>query len=91
MLGVSPDPSQHECQFEKPHGVKLLDGRIICWGNGRDWKSILFSAYERSYQADVASAHGVALFESSRTTEAKRQMIYDAARRLGVATVVWSE
>lgn len=35
--------------YNKPHGRQLFDGRVICWGNSREWKSILISVFERAY------------------------------------------
>jgi len=91
-LGVPSHDNLHKRKFEKPHGVQLLDGKIISWGHSRDWKSILVSVFERSYSSDASSAYGAALIETGKTTNSGlREMIVNAGRRLGVEKIVWIE
>lgn len=76
--------------YDKPHGRQLLDGRIICWGNSREWKSILISVFERAYQADTGIPYAAVLMETGKTTNAgMREMILDAGQRLGLRHLAW--
>ena len=34
--------------YIKPHGRRLADGRVICWGRASDWKLVLMAMTERS-------------------------------------------
>lgn len=76
--------------YDKPHGRQLLDGRIICWGNSREWKSILISVFERAYQADTGIPYAAVLMETGKTTNVgMREMILDASRKLGLRHLAW--
>jgi hypothetical protein len=77
--------------FIRPHGLQLLDGRVICWGRAADWKSVLMAAHERAFQSERTTPHGVVLLRSSAkfgTIEARRVVI-DAAEKLGVQQLIW--
>lgn len=79
-------------EYHKPHGRMLSDGRVICWGNSRDWKSLLISVFERAYLEPGALAYGAVFLEAGRTTsEFSRQMILTAGVALGLSQVVWVE
>ena len=43
LLGIPDDPAVAET-YIKPHGRRLIDGKVICWRLSRDWKTILFAA-----------------------------------------------
>jgi hypothetical protein len=76
--------------YDKPHGRLLLDGRVICWGNSRDWKLILISVFERAYQLDTGVPYAVALVENGKATDAGiRELILAASQKLGVHHLVW--
>lgn len=76
-------------RFIKPHGLRLKDGRVLCWGRSREWKSILLAVFERG-AARNASPFGVVLVESGQTEDpARRDLVRDAARRLGIAQMEW--
>ena len=78
--------------FIKPHGKLLDDGRVICWGKSRDWKLILFAAFERSKRRKGARSFAVVLLESGKTLAlAERELVRDAARRLGIERIEWLE
>lgn len=76
--------------YDKPHGRQLLDGRVICWGNSREWKSILISVFERAYQLELGCPHAAILVETGRTTNTgMREMIRDASQKLGLRHLEW--
>jgi hypothetical protein len=76
--------------YDKPHGRRLVDGRVICWGNSRDWKTVLISVFERAYQLESGVPHAAVLIETGKTTSAGlREMILDASQKLGVNRVAW--
>jgi hypothetical protein len=33
--------------WERPHGRRLKDGRVVVWGSADDWKLILTAVHER--------------------------------------------
>lgn len=89
LLGVAANEAFVE-SYIKPHGRRLADGRIVCWGKSRDWKSILMTIFERTRRIARARAAGVVLIETGKTTtESDRILIRDAARRLGVDRLEW--
>src|SRR3989442_15416146 len=48
VAGV-PENARLVESYVKPHGRRLDDGRVVCWGNARDWKGVLLAVYERAY------------------------------------------
>lgn len=88
-LNIDPDTTYLK-SFTKPHGRLLADGRIVCWGNSRDWKTIVISAFERGWGADVTDP-AVVLIESGKTMDLDlRAMVQDVGNRLGLSAVVWT-
>ncbi len=77
--------------FIKPHGRMLADGRIVCWGRAADWKTILLAVFERSFTIRDANPHAAILTESAgRYSETGvRAVVIEAARRLGIETLIW--
>jgi len=76
--------------YDKPHGRQLIDGRIVCWGNSREWKSVLISVFERAYCLDSGCAYAAILVETGKTTNTGvREMILDASQKLGLRHLVW--
>jgi len=76
--------------YDKPHGRQLVDGRIICWGNSREWKSIIISVFERAYRIDIGIPYAAVLMETGKTTNVGvREMILDASQKLGLHQVTW--
>ena len=87
-----PDPGQPVERYIKPHGRRLVDGKIVCWGNSRDWKLILMAVFERSHSRPGSDAFGAAFLESGRTAdEHQRGLVREAASRLGIQNVVWMD
>jgi len=88
-LAIGPD-EQFIQSYIKPHGRKLVDGRIVCWGNSRDWKLILMTTFERAQVRN--RAYGVVLIESGKTgDESAKILVREAALRLGIERVEWIE
>jgi hypothetical protein len=80
-------------RYTKPHGRRLADGRVICWGRADDWKSVLMALHERAYHDDVWRPFAAVLTQAvGRFHEPHiRGMIGDAATKLGVKKIVWLE
>lgn len=87
-LEVAPEMST-EHRYIKPHGVKLKDGRVLCWGRSREWKAIVLAVFERGAAID-ASPFGAVLVESGQTeAPGRRALVREAASRLGIARLEW--
>lgn len=83
-------PTEVAESFIKPHGRRLEDGRIVCWGKSRDWKLILMAVFERARSSHGALPFGAVLLETGQTSEEqKRAIVKDAAARLGVEKLAW--
>ena len=88
-LSLESNPAAKE-SFIKPHGRRLLDDHVVCWGKSRDWKHILMAAFERSERPPKASSTSVALLPSGKCmTSTDRQLVELAAARLGIGQVKW--
>lgn len=78
--------------YNKPHGRLLLDGKVVCWGNSRDWKSIVISVFERAYRLESGTPFAAVLIETGKTTnDGVREMIQDVGAKLQLSHVVWIE
>lgn len=77
--------------FIKPHGVRLVDGRILGWGQARDWKLVLFGVFERAYLHPGSQPFAaVLLHPSGRTREHEyRNFIDESRRRFGIDRLLW--
>lgn len=76
--------------FIKPHGCRLEDGKVICWGKSRDWKLILMAAFERSQSRHDGKPFGVVLLETGKTSdESARSLVREASRCLGIEKLAW--
>lgn len=86
-----PDTARIVEEYIKPHGRRLDDGRIVCWGRADDWKLVLMAVYERAYSAKGARPFGVVLMMPvGRLYEVQvREMVEDAAGKLGIERLVW--
>jgi len=88
-LEMAPPAAAAET-FIKPHGCRLEDGRIICWGKSRDWKLVLMAVFERGRSRHEARPFGAVLLETGRTpNEQARSLVRDAASRLGIEKLAW--
>jgi hypothetical protein len=92
ILGIEPG-TRVSANYIKPHGRRLQDGRIMCWGRAADWKSIMLAVHERTFQNQGARpfaallTHAVGKYKQDQL----RAMIEDAARKLGIERVAWIE
>ncbi len=85
-----PNPGPPSKRYIKPHGRRLSDGRVVCWGKTRDWKFVLMAVFERAHTEPGSSPYGAVLLESGKPTDdRKRQLIVEAARRLGIQALAW--
>jgi hypothetical protein len=83
-------PPQVTREYVKPHGRLIDHGRVVCWGNSRDWKSILISVYERAREERNGVPYAAVLLESGKTLDPElRKLIRDVARRLDIAQLKW--
>jgi hypothetical protein len=94
VLGLSGNAEEAvtvAAEYERPHGRRLSDGRVIAWGKASDWKAILMSIHERAFEAREGRPYGAVLSSSvGRFTEDDtRRLVADAAKRLGIERLVW--
>ncbi len=91
LLGM-PTPTVVSETYIKPHGRRLDDGRVVCWGKSRDWKLILMAVFERGQARQDFLPYGVVLLETGPTFEKhKRSLVTNAATRLGIEKLAWLE
>jgi len=90
MLGLPEDCKSVE-DYIKPHGRRLDDGKIICWGLAKNWKSVLIAVYERAYWIPTGVPYcAVLMFPAAKYKQHEmRGMINDAAGKLGILRLVW--
>ena len=77
--------------YIKPHGRRLADGRVICWGLSRDWKAIVLAVFERAYLGPSATAYAaVIMYPAGKCRQpVYRRMIEIAAEKMGIQHLVW--
>lgn len=90
VLGIE-EPVDVAEEYAKPHGRRLVDGRIVCWGRAEDWKSIFMALHERAFVCKGSRPFGaVLMYADGRFREPKlREMIQAAAEKLVVERLVW--
>ena len=85
-----PADSEVGERYIKPHGIAFADGKIVSWGNSRDWKLVLMAMFERAALRHGSSAFGAVLVENGKTGDsAMRKLVRDAAGRLGIERMEW--
>ena len=92
ILGLPPDARTLEI-YEKPHGRRMEDGRIVCWGRAEDWKTVLMALHERAHMT-VGSVPFAAILTNAagRFGDGQiRSIVEDAAKKLCVERLVWTE
>jgi hypothetical protein len=91
-FGISSDVPILE-KWERPHGRRLADGRVVAWGNAEDWKSVLMAIHERAWGTPTAHPYGAALLDAGGrfADPSVRTMVADAATRLRVQRLRWIE
>jgi hypothetical protein len=88
-LGLTAETEVAE-RYIKPHGIRFADGKIVSWGNSRDWKLVLMAMFERGTTRQDSSQFGTVLLENGKTRDAAaRKMVREAARRLGIERMEW--
>lgn len=92
FLGL-PDDARVAETYIKPHGRRLADGKVICWGLARDWKAILFAVFERAFVIPSGTPFAVVImFPTGKAQQPEyRRMIETASERLGITRLVWYE
>ena len=76
--------------YEKPHGRRLADGRVVCWGRADDWKNVLMAVHERSFPGFRKPFAVVLMLAMGKfNQEDSRAVVVDAANKLGVERLVW--
>lgn len=77
--------------YIKPHGVKLADGKVICWGPCKGWKIVLMAVHERSFEDQESHPFGAVLFNCTAGfgDVATRAVVENAATKLGIRKLVW--
>lgn len=89
-LGIDIAAIETQVTYSKPHGRRLDDGRVVCWGSSRDWKAIVISVFERAYQDGKSSPYAAVFVEGGKTMGTPaREMICEAGRRLGLQKIIW--
>ena len=89
VLGLPADVGVSET-YTGPHGRRLSDGKVICWGSSRDWKDILFAVFERAYFNQGVPFAAVIMFPTGKFGQpAYRLMIEDAADKMGLQNLIW--
>jgi hypothetical protein len=88
-LGIPPT-TDVDVRCIKPHGIIFSDGRIVAWGNSRDWKLVLMAMFERAALRPGSSPFGTVLLENGKTNDAAtRRLVREAATRLGIRRMEW--
>jgi hypothetical protein len=92
VLGISESIEVVET-YTKPHGRRLGDGRVICWGRADDWKTILMALHERTFGHTRLCPHAaIFLYSLGRFHEIDaRALVEEAATKLGIEKIVWLE
>lgn len=88
-----PDETQVVAVYEKPHGRRLDDGRVVAWGQAKEWKALLMALHERAFSRPEYEPHGIVFFGATgRFADFEiRRMIEDAGAKLGVDRMLWVE
>lgn len=88
-LEIPPD-SEVALRYIKPHGIAFADGKIVSWGNSRDWKLVLMAMFERASLRPGSSPFGTVLLENGKTGDAAiRKLVLEAASLLGIERMEW--
>lgn len=77
--------------YIKPHGRRLADGRVFCWGRADGWKTILMAVHERAFRAGGGSPYAaILMFSSGRYRQGdSRSVVEDASEKLGIEKTIW--
>ena len=88
VLGIEADVKIIET-YIKPHGRLLANDRQVAWSKANDWKATLMALHERAFLK--GRPFGAVLTEASAkfSSVSDRAVVEDAARKLGIAKLVW--
>lgn len=77
--------------YIKPHGRRLSDGKVFCWGRADDWKTILMAVHERAFRTAGGSPYAaILMFSSGRYRQGdSRSVVEDASEKLGIEKTIW--
>jgi hypothetical protein len=89
-LGIDESAEVSEA-YERPHGRRLRDGRVVVWGSAEEWKLVLTAVHERSWGVPgVNPFAAVLMWSAGRFDEPRvRAMVEDAADKLKIERLVW--
>lgn len=90
---LSINESNIKQEYIKPLGVRLDDGRIICWGRAIDWKIILLAIFER-YKEDISYTPYAAILTEANgkfSSETHREVITEAGTLLGISKILYKK
>lgn len=92
MIGVDAATDVAE-SYIQPHGRRLHDGRVVCWGWADDWKLVLMALHERTYNKPTFRPFAAVLMNATGKLADSylRAVIEDAARKLCIEQVLWLE
>ena len=91
-LALDDASSKVLARFERPHGLSLTGGRIVCWGRADDWKLVLMALHERAYARNWAPFSAVLLPPFTRFPDDKtRAVVVAASHKLGIERLEWIE
>lgn len=78
-------------RYERPHGRRLEDGRVIAWGSADDWKLVLTAVHERCWGISGSRPYAAVLMSSvgKYADIGVRGMVRDAAAKLEIEHLVW--
>ena len=88
VLGINEDAEIIKT-FIKPHGCLLSDGRQIIWSKATEWKAALMALHERAFEQGKPFALVLDETLGKFNDPSKREMVDNAARKIGVERVVW--
>lgn len=77
--------------YTKPHGRRLRDGRVICWGRADGWKAVLMAMHERAFAGQNTWPFAVMLMQpvGRFSEDDTRKMVENAATKLGIKCLIW--
>jgi hypothetical protein len=88
-LGIGDDVAFVD-EYIKPHGRRLSDGRIVCWGRAEDWKTVLLAVHERAHLHGAMPFAAALLQTAGRFAEQHTQdIVQDAANKLQIKRLLW--
>lgn len=90
VLNIPPKIESIET-YIKPHGRRLPDGKVIAWSKATEWKLTILAVFERAFGHTSFIPHAAVLLQAStkHADPASRELVENAAKRLGLECIVW--